>query len=154
MSGSLARPLLGFLTERSPQLRPCPWHVLCMVLLPGCLYVEPIWRPVVNAPPEIIRPEAYLGDDIAIDLSITSGMTVVVVEPDGDDVDIVWLQPPPSLLYEENATAEDGTFTSSITVLNREDASLNGKRFECDVIDEAIPANVQTISFEFITGVQ
>jgi hypothetical protein len=122
-------------------------------LLQGCLYIDPIWRPEVNLPPEIIRPEDFDGEPVEIDLGIVTGMTVVVTEPDGDDIDIVWLQPPPLLLYEETATAADGTYTSMILVLNREEPGLDGAVFACDVIDEAVPANVVSIPFRFRTVV-
>lgn len=107
----------------------------------------------MNFAPEIIRPEDFDGAVVEVDLSITTGMTVVVAEPDGDDVDIVWLQPPPLLLYEETATASEGTYTSTITVLNRDEPGLNGATFSCDILDEAVPANVLTISYRFLSGV-
>jgi hypothetical protein len=66
-------------------------HVACMVLGTGCLYIAPVWRPAVNLPPEIIRPE---GADVRIIPLVFNTsqvlVTVIAADPEGEALEFVW----------------------------------------------------------------
>jgi hypothetical protein len=87
-----------------------------MLLLPGCLYVAPVWRKPVDLPPEILLPSVSPGDTIELTfVSAQESITVVAQDPEGEPLAFVW-QIPAGVVATPN-TFEDNGVTSSNIVL-------------------------------------
>jgi len=68
--------------------------VACLTtcILGGCLYVAPGWKPDPDLPPEIIRPLPPL-EAIPVTLDRPLRLTVVAEDPEGEELDFVWIVP-------------------------------------------------------------
>ena len=64
------------------------WHMGCILLLSGCLFLEAGWRPKVNEPPVIITPEI---DPVFLTLYRDSHtLQVVARDPEGEPLYFIW----------------------------------------------------------------
>jgi hypothetical protein len=91
MSRTAGRVIAGFSRRWSPNLGLGQWPVLCTAMAHGCLYVEPMWSPPLNQPPDILFPE----DNPAI-LEMLSDPTIAQVVADDDEDDTLsfgWFVP-------------------------------------------------------------
>jgi len=71
-----------------------PWHAACIALSTGCLYTAPVWRPEVNLPPEIVRPEdSALGEVPLIFVSEPARAVVIATDPELEALEFIWQAP-------------------------------------------------------------
>lgn len=89
------------------------WLVACMVLLHGCLYVEPAWEEPLNRPPELFRVNPP-PPDLLFDTELER-ISVIASDPEGDELTFVFL-PPPFVTGTETETNEDGVYVWTVDI--------------------------------------
>lgn len=69
------------------------WLAACIVpWASGCLYLDPIWRPVENNAPVLLEPQAT--DNLLRFEHDSERITVIASDPDGDNLSFAWDYPP------------------------------------------------------------
>jgi hypothetical protein len=96
--------------------------------------VKPVWRPSVNLPPDIIRPE---GADVReIPLVFTTSqvlVTVIASDPEQQPLEFVWQTPTPSPVVTTYPQGEDAWV--SVLTLQEEDV-VDGDEIRVTVFDD------------------
>ncbi|MBW2254716.1 MAG: hypothetical protein JRI25_08990 [Deltaproteobacteria bacterium] len=107
---------------------------VAMSLLGGCLYVSPAWKPDPDLAPEIIRPLPPL-EDIPVVLDRPIRLTVVAEDPEGEELDFVWIVPV-DVQYDWSKSPAGGNSWYSVLRLPDDDI-LYDQRIEVLVTDGA-----------------
>jgi hypothetical protein len=108
------------------------WLAFCIALgCPGCFYVEPTWRPMVNAPPVLIEPPT--ADNVLIFDNDSERITVIAADPDGDNLQFVW-NVPPFLSTQEVTTPGDAVTFGRLDVFWHPD--IDGAELQLTIIDD------------------
>lgn len=110
------------------------WHVGCTLLLSGCFYVQPVWKPPANRLPEIESVQPPPG--ILMFNNDTERITVIARDPDGDALQLFWT-PPPLAVTSENPgpPPTDGVYVSRLDITYTED--IEGGEIVLTVLDSA-----------------
>ncbi len=120
----------------APGARYVRWHVACIFLLQGCLYIGPVWEEPLDREPEIISPE--IGpDDQPLNVTFqgdTETLTVIAFDPEDGPLTIVW-DVPHGVEFVVTEFESEGVTVSHADV--PADPVLDGDLIECVVIDSA-----------------
>jgi hypothetical protein len=67
------------------------WHVGCIFLVPGCLYVAPVKRPAVNHPPVIVYPDGPNPGSVVL-RGLSTQLNAIATDDDPEDTTLffVW----------------------------------------------------------------
>ena len=109
-----------------------PLLTLWCTLLPGCLYVEPGWKPLPNQPPEVLFPDPPY-QDIPLVMDRDTRITVVAQDPDGDALDFVWIVP--VNVPHSWVTQPEGNLWYSVLSIET-DPILDGQRIDLVISDD------------------
>ena len=110
------------------------WHVACMHLVGSCLYVAPVWRPDVNLPADIVRPEGSELREIPLVFNTSQVLvTVIASDPEQQPLEFVWQTPIPDPVVSTYAQGEDAWV--SVLTLQEEDVA-NGDEIRVTVFDD------------------
>jgi len=110
------------------------WHIACMSMVGGCLYVAPVWRPAVNLPPDIIRPEEADVREIPLVFNTSQVLvTVIAADPEQQPLEFVWQTPLPDPVVNTYAQGEDAWV--SVLTLQEEDV-VDGDEIRVTVFDD------------------
>jgi hypothetical protein len=146
-------PMPRFAVAARSGIAKCPgsdglgllWHASCIVLLHGCLYVAPVWRPEVNQQPQVTVPADPEQQQLLKIVSEQATLVVAANDPEDEIVSFVW-QVPNGVHHEVSEWQNDnGDYVSTLTV-DRHD-SLNGSVISCTLSDQAKPRNVVNIEW-------
>jgi len=98
------------------------------------LYVAPVWRPVVNLPPEIIRPEGADVREIPLVFNTSQVLvTVIASDPEQQPLEFVWQTPQPNPIVSTYAQGEDAW----VSVLTLQEADVaDGDEIRVTVFDD------------------
>lgn len=109
------------------------WHVACIPVLQGCLYIEPIWTPPVDTEPEILLPDIEPGDTLdAILQADLELFTVIAHDPEGEPISFFW-EVPNGVEFGADEFEDDG-ITGTTARIPR-DPLLDGEDIICTVFD-------------------
>jgi len=110
------------------------WHTACMSMVGGCLYVAPVWRPAVNLPPDIIRPEEADVREIPLVFNTSQVLvTVIASDPEQQALEFVWQTPLPDPVVNTYPQGEDA-WVSVLTL--QEENVVDGDEIRVTVFDD------------------
>ena len=116
------------------------WHVGCISLLQGCLYVAPVWQePPLNEGPSISIPTNFDGEVVPLPIvSNPSLVTVLATDPDDEFLTFRWTVPRATQEpYVESKRTDAGDWVSNLHL--PEEYVQTGDEIKCVVTDQAEP---------------
>lgn len=125
------------------------WHVACIPLFSGCLYVKPIQFQEANRAPQVVFPE-NASDPIPL-LVLSAPKREVYVkafDPDGDILTFDWEVPRAQTTAEldEQTTEEDSGNWKSRVFIPRE-YLVDGESISVAISDQGEPRAVVTVQW-------
>lgn len=124
------------------------WHIACIPLFSGCLYVTPIQYRTVNRPPQIVFPKNVSEPvDLYVFSQATKDVWVQAYDPDGDVLTFSWSIPRAGLDYQEfTDTLPSGDWKSLVLIPSQ--YLVEGESIEVLISDQGEPPERETVQWQ------